>query len=171
MARWRLKSAHYLSVSGTEWQYSEIDRQTSRPKTVKFAIPKHLDPNIEQDWNVTYRNNLGQVVAGDIIVCLPEKGESGDYEFTSDLTPDMEPLDEEATVLSEKMEMKWQRPKEAIPGEPFAQSLLAHLESQTTNKQEELEGLQRAVTTLAEQMSSLVAALQPKAATLAERRV
>jgi hypothetical protein len=166
MARWKLISEHYLMVPGTEWQYSENDRKTNRPITKKFPVPLHLDPKAETDWNVVYRANDGKVYNGDIVVCLPGKGEPGDIEFTSHVTPDMEPIDDEAKAISEKLAHKWERPAEAEAGEPYARSLLAHLESKTVEtggEMKELKDSLAALTDLVATLTKAVIAQQPTA--------
>lgn len=99
MARWRLKTPHYLMVPGTKWEYSENSRTNGRPQRKTFDVPLYLHPEDPGDWNWKYDRD-----SGDIIVCYEGKGDpSGkDLVFTGKPTPDMEPLDDEAKAISKR---------------------------------------------------------------------
>ena len=45
MARWKLMTSHYLNTPGEEWEYTENDRNTGRPRRIKFPVPRLLDIN------------------------------------------------------------------------------------------------------------------------------
>lgn len=111
MARWRLLAPHYLNLLGehaAEWEYSEIDRTTGRPKKHKFKVPMHLAPDDPLAWN--YREPENPQL-GFIVVAHEGKGEPRDYEFTGDPTPDMLPLDPEAEAISASFAKRWNQPK------------------------------------------------------------
>ena len=102
MARWKLTEAHYLKVPGTKWEYAEIDRITGRPKRTAFDVPLLLNPMDSGDLQVYGQLDpfLGQ--NGDpIIVVTDNPSPTGrDVYFTSDVTPGMFPLDDEAKALT-----------------------------------------------------------------------
>lgn len=102
MARWRLTSAHYLNVPGTEWEHKETSRETGKQIRKVYQVPRHLDPKAPEDWN--FRSSPYE--DGDIIVCHVGKGQPKDIEFVGDPTADMEPLDEEARILSSRIPQK-----------------------------------------------------------------
>lgn len=122
MARWRLMSAHYLQVPGTEWEYKETDRVSGKQGRKVYIVPAYLNPNDAPDHNYP----------GEIIVCHSGKGQSRDIEFIGPPTPDMEPLDDEATALSDAMRPLWNHPINSLPGQGFSDSLLASFEKQLT---------------------------------------
>lgn len=121
MARWKLAAAHYLNVPGTDWEYKEVDRSTGKNIRRTFAVPLVLNPNDLSDCN--YKNGD----EGEIIVCMPDKGEPRDIVFLGDPTPDMIPLDQEATDLSASFAGKWKHPIDSLPGN-YSQSLLDGLQ-------------------------------------------
>ena len=51
MARWRLMNAHYLNVSGTEWEHKETDRSTGKQARKVFPVPMLLNPEDPADHN------------------------------------------------------------------------------------------------------------------------
>ena len=99
MARWKLKTPHYLMVPGTRWEYTENNRTNGRPERKLFDVPRYLHPEDLTDWNWKYDRD-----SGDIIVCYEGKGDpSGkDIVFKGKPTPDMEPLDDEAKAITER---------------------------------------------------------------------
>jgi len=103
MARWRLTSAHYLNVPGTEWEYKETDLNSGRQARRIFPVPMYLNPDWQQDHNYP----------GEIIV-KQGKGEPRDIIFEGPPTPDMEPLDEEAEAISAKHRPSWIHPIETL---------------------------------------------------------
>lgn len=109
MARWRLRTAHYLNVvdrdgEKIEWEYTETSRDTGRRARKLYPVPLMLDTNNAADFNYP----------GEIIVCAPDKGEGRDISFLGDPTPDMEPLDEEAEAISASLRSKWEHPIESL---------------------------------------------------------
>lgn len=121
MARWKLMGAHYLNVADEEWEYTENDRSTGRPKRVKFPVPRLLDPRDPGSWTKRWGNKDNE--DGEIIVCYEGKGESSDVIFHGDPTPDMLPVDDEAREISSKFERLWKAKPEAMAGD-FSQSLI-----------------------------------------------
>src|SRR6266705_1767114 len=106
MARWRLRTGHYLNVPGTEWEYKETDRTTGKTGRKVFAVPMLLDPNDPADHNYP----------GEIIVASAEdRAFPRDIIFLGDPTPDMEPIDDEAEAISEALASKWVHPIESLP--------------------------------------------------------
>lgn len=127
MARWRLRSAHYLNVPGTEWEYKETDRTTGKNGRKVFPVPLFLNPDDAADHNYPRE--------GEIIVCHEGKGAAKDIIFLGEPTPEMEPIDEEAEAISASLASKWQHPIESLSGQGpgYTQSLLAGLEKQLSD--------------------------------------
>jgi len=132
MARWKLMTAHYLNVPGEEWEYSENDRTTGRPKRLKYPVPRLLDPRDPQSWTTRWGNRDNE--DGEIIVCFEGKGESTDVTFFGDPTPDMVPVDEEAKAISATFEVRWKTKPEAMAGD-FSQSLVDRFQVEMAEKQ------------------------------------
>lgn len=139
MARWKLTEAHYLRVPGTKWEYTEIDRITGRPKRTPFDVPLLLNPMDIGDLQVYGQPDpfLGQ--NGDpIIVVTNNPNPAGrDVYFTSDVTPGMLPLDDEAKALTEEAAKgKW-KPTTGIDPEAqntsYTNKLLSGLIDQMTD--------------------------------------
>lgn len=172
MARWRLTSAHYLNVEGVEWDYAEKDQSTQRMKRVRFAVPLHLDPRDSADWN-DKANEW-------IVVSNGSNPGPRDIIFMGDPTPDMEPLDAEAEVLTNEWRKKWDgaHPIESLPGQGYSQSLLTKFQDEVNAKLSAMggqyptneayakgvdptafEALQAQVAELAKQNSQLIALL------------
>lgn len=121
MARWRLRNAHYLNVPGTEWEYTETNRETGKRGRKVFAVPLMLDTNNQADYNYP----------DEIIVCHEGKGERKDIVFVGDPTPDMEPLDAEAEAISKSFESRWVHPIDTLPANgDYSQSLVKAFEKQ-----------------------------------------
>lgn len=165
MARWRLTTSHYLNVPDTAWEQQEVDQATGRQLRKRYVVPQLLDVNDMVCWNYTTRNPRGEIVAGEIIVCHKGKGQPQDITFAGNPTPDMIPLDEEATAISKALEKKWN----AKPDEErsFAQKLIeeqsaaaAELQAkQNTVKVDGMDQMLGALTQLAQQNQALIAAL------------
>lgn len=120
MARWKLATAHYLNVPGEEWEYTENDRKTGRPKRFKFPVPRHLDINDPTCWTNRWGNKDNE--DGEIIVCWEGKGDSSDIVFLGDPTPDMIPVDDEAREISAMFEARWKHKPESSGD--YSQSLI-----------------------------------------------
>lgn len=121
MARWKLMTPHYLNVPGEEWEYTENDRTTGRPKRLKFQVPRLLDTRDPSNWTNRWGNKDNE--DGEIIVCWQGKGEASDIVFIGDPTPDMVPVDDEAREISAKFETRWKAKPEAMAGD-YSQSLV-----------------------------------------------
>jgi hypothetical protein len=98
MARWALRSKHYLNmVEEWRYEYTETARATGRSKKYSRQVPRYLDPNEPSDW--TYDE--------EVTVCYEGKGRSKDHVFFGEPTADMECLDEEAEAISASLRHKW----------------------------------------------------------------
>jgi hypothetical protein len=122
MARWRLLEAHYLNVPGTEWEYKESDRETGRQARRIYPVPLYLDPKDPQD--ITDRENQWVVVSHKF-----DKAHPRDVVFTGPPTPNMEPIDDEATDISQGYldRGEWKHPIEAL-NMTYSQSVLSEFE-------------------------------------------
>lgn len=148
MARWKLMTPHYLNVPGEEWEYTENDRTTGRPKRVKFPVPRLLDTKDPSCWTNRWGNKDNE--DGEIIVCHEGKGESSDMVFTGDPTPDMVPVDDEARAISATFEHLWQAKPENMAGD-YSQSLVDRFQLQMAEasaKPVEVPGLADLVTAI-----------------------
>ena len=106
MARWKLINAHYLmTIDPAEWEYTETSRTTGKQVRKKFHIPRLLDPSDPGDWTNRWGNKDN--AEGEVVVCLPDKGQPGDVEFLGDPTPDMSPIDDEAKEISASFAVRW----------------------------------------------------------------
>jgi len=164
MARWKLKTPHYLMVPNTRWEYVENSRVNGRPERKLFDVPRYLHPEDPQDWNWKYDRD-----SGDIIVCYEGKGDpSGkDLVFTGNPTPDMEPLDEEAKEITTRTVRPMLMGVENERG--YAGNVLEELsmklaEAMTSNPSGSMEKLLETMNKMMEQNAMLIAALAaPKA--------
>lgn len=120
MARWRLIEAHYLAVPGTEWEYKETNRETGRSARKVYEVPLYLDPKDPADW--TDRPNEMVVVTNRFDPAFPR-----DHVFVGPPTPSMEPLDDEATAISDKERKNWINPIESLDM-TYSQSRLSEFE-------------------------------------------
>lgn len=160
MARWKLMNAHYLNVPDEEWEYSENDRTTGRPKKVKFKVPRLLDPRDPTCWTNRWGNQDN--AEGEIIVCHEGMGETKDITFFGDPTPDMVPVDDEAKAITATFEKRWQAKPENMAGD-YSQSLIDRFQidmAEIKSKPAEIPG-----------MSDLVAAINGLVQTQSARRV
>jgi len=165
MARWKLMTAHYINVPGTEWEYTENDRKTNRPKRVKFQVPTLLDPADPGSWTNRWGSQGNE--EGEIIVCHDGKGEPNDTIFTGDPTPDMIPMDPEAVAISASFADKW-RYKPEDSGASFSQSLVDKFQSDiATTQSKQADGIEKLVSSL----EALVAQNQKILETTLVRRV
>lgn len=173
MARWKLMTSHYLNVvDSTKWEYKEVDRATGREKRKQLTVPRFLDVNDPADWTNRFGDNgiskggNGPDGAGDVVVCHPGKGEPRDIEFVGDPTPDMSPLDEEASAISASFEEHW-RYKPESADISYSQSMLENFNSQQAEvlaapTKVEVEGLGdmvAAMAALAAQNAELIKAI------------
>lgn len=120
MARWKLTDAHYLAVPGTEWEYKETNRETGRQARKVYEVPIYLNPKDQADWN--YPRDEAIIVANKFDPAYPR-----DIVFHGTPTPDMEPLDDEATAISDAERSKWIHPIEAL-NMTYSESRLSEFE-------------------------------------------
>jgi hypothetical protein len=109
MARWKLLEGHYIHAKrdgqATEWEYKEVNRANGREIRKKFQVPLHLDPKIETDW--THRPD-GPWNDGIIVVALEGTTDPHDIIIAEkDVTPGMEPLDDEARKITAQASKRW----------------------------------------------------------------
>jgi hypothetical protein len=166
MARWKLIEAHYLfTVDPVEWEYNETNRSTGKQVRKRFHVPRFLDPKDPGDWTNTWGNRDNQ--DGEIIVCLPDKGEKGDIAFTGDPTPSMIPVDDEAIAISKSFEHQWSYKPESAEI-TYSQSLVDRFEAEksaaeTATPKVEIEGLSDLVAAIAAQSKMVGELIQSSA--------
>jgi hypothetical protein len=163
MARWKLITAHYLlTLDKTEWEYTENDRKTGRPKRMKFEVPRYISPLDPADW--TNRWGTKDDSDGEVIVCYPGKGTESDIEFLGEPTPDMMPIDDEAKAISATFEPRWAYKPETAEGS-YSQSLVDQFQEgmaavQSVAKQEvTIAGLDTLIAAIAKQAEATNALL------------
>ena len=132
MARWKLATSHYLNTPGEEWEYTENDRTTGRPRRTKFPVPRYLDIRDPMCWTNKWGNRDNE--DGEIIVCWEGKGDASDIIFTGDPTPDMIPVDDEAKEISATFAARWDRRPEDVAGD-YSQSLIDRFQVQLAEAQ------------------------------------
>lgn len=129
MARWKLMTAHYLNTTRpAKWRYSEVSGGESIEK--EYLVPRMLDPKDPKCW--TNRAQVGMPISaggssdveGEVCVCIPGRGQPMDIEFIGDPTPDMIPLDEEATAISETFASFWAYKPDTVDNSSFSQSVV-----------------------------------------------
>jgi len=106
--RWRLMTSHYLNVPGTEWEHNESDRTTGKAVRKLYPVGLLLDPRNPQDCNRE----------GDCVVTHDIEGTRlvrTDFIFLGEPTPDMEPMNDEAEVISDSLREKWAHPIDTLP--------------------------------------------------------
>lgn len=153
MARWALKEKHYLRIPGTEWEYKETNEATGRQARKVFEVPLHLDPEYPGDQN--YPDQV-------IVTNKPDPTYPRDYHFLGDPTPEMEPLDAEASAISASLQPKWSHPIEDISDDSLSQDLAAFRASRQVVSLEEFNDMKAQLAVLTELLKS-----QPRS----ERRV
>jgi hypothetical protein len=121
MARWKLINAHYLNCPGTEWEYNETNRTTGQQVRKRYPVPRLLHPDDPTCWTV--REGPRGAETGDIVVCHEGKGQPNDIIFIGDPTPDMIPLDDEATAITASFAEHW-RYKPEDSSQTFSQSMI-----------------------------------------------
>lgn len=132
MARWKLMASHYLNVPGEEWEYTENDRISGRPKRHRFPVPRLLDVKDPTCWTNKYGNTDNE--EGEITVCHAGKGEPTDITFIGDPTPHMLPMDDEAREISARFEKRWATPVENAAID-HSQSLIDKFQAQMAEVQ------------------------------------
>ena len=135
MARWKLTEPHYLSVPSERWEHTTIDSRTGKPVRKMFRVPKHLDPRLEDDWNVRING-----MDGEIHVCYEGKDDPKYPDraivFEGNPTPGMLPLDDEAKEISGQF--SW-TPTQGIDEESQRHSFYAKLGDTLINQMTELK--------------------------------
>lgn len=128
MARWRLMGKHYLNVPSTEadsslgkWEYKETSKETGKQARKVFNVPTYLNPEDGADCNYP-----GEIIVSHTYSAQYHK----DIIFVGAPTPEMEPIDDEASAISEAEKHKWIHPIESLPGQGYSQSLLDDLTRQ-----------------------------------------
>ena len=151
MARWKLMSSHYLNVPDEEWEYTETDRKTGRPRKRKFAVPRLLDINDPSCWTNKWGSQGNE--EGEVVVCYEDKGDERDQIFTGDPTPEMMPVDDEARAISAKFEKTWQyKPETAVAS--HSQSLIDQFQiemAEARSKPQEIPGMADLVSAIGKQ--------------------
>lgn len=101
--QWRLRCQHYLNVPNTVWEHNETNRETGKAARKQFPVPALLETD-----TIVYRLDEGATA--------PRNAErEGLVEFLGEPTPDMEPWNEEAEVISESFAKKWEHPIDTLP--------------------------------------------------------
>jgi hypothetical protein len=107
MARWRLKSAHYLNVPGATFEVRETSRETGKQAIKHFPVHTYLNPDDPSDHNYP-----GEVIVAD----KANKAYPRDIVMAQPPTMEMEPIDEEAEKISAQWEKKWAaHPIDSLP--------------------------------------------------------
>jgi len=153
MARFKLKAPHYLNVEDTFWERVEVNLQTGKQARQRVPVPTYFNP----DWD------------GDVIVALKgTKFAPGDHIFTGAITPDMEPLDDEAMELQAEFLRGYsgEHPIESLPGtlgESLIQRFTEQLERlQPSGSSAELDSLKALVAEQGRQIAALTAQLDTR---------
>ena len=135
MARWKLTEPHYLSVPTERWEHTTTDSRTGKPVRKMFRVPKHLDPRLEDDWNVRING-----MDGEIHVCYEGKDDPRYPDraivFEGNPTPGMLPLDDEAKEISGQF--SW-TPTQGIDEDSQRQSFYARLGDTLIDQMTELK--------------------------------
>lgn len=163
MARWKLMTKHYLKVEDEPWEYKETDLISGREVRKTLQVPRHLDPESEFT-EVEGRNAI-------LVVCHQDKSKvKSDIVFFGDPTPDMEPMDDEAEAISEKLKSKWIHPIDALPSNGNMEEMLIRVfgtmqmpapvaaQSQSAISIEEFQALKESVALLAARNAELESA-------------
>jgi hypothetical protein len=107
MARWRLKSAHYLNVPGATFEVRETSRETGKQAIKHFPVHTYLNPDDPSDHNYP-----GEIIVAD----KANKAFPRDIVMAQPPTMEMEPIDEEAEKISAQWEKKWaNHPIDSLP--------------------------------------------------------
>lgn len=170
MARWRLKSAHYLMIPGGEWEYKETSQETGKQVRRVFPVPTYLHPDDPGDHNYP----------GEIIVTNGGTRQPRDLEFSGPPTPEMDPLDDEAKAQSAEQEKRYKVPFDTFNVSDYNQSLLDGFQRQiaelavgaaTTPVNTPVKGVDpNDFAKLQEQVAALMARNAELEATLTKRR-
>lgn len=123
MARWKLDEAHYIDalppdLDAVEWEYKEQNRVNGREKRIRHKVPLYCE--------------------ADVVVARTGSEKKDDYIYDGPPTPAMTPLDDEARKISDEYRGNWIHPIESLPGQGYADSVLAALEKQLVAIQSKL---------------------------------
>lgn len=101
--QWRLLKAHYLNVPGTFWEQTEISRDSGKQARKNHAVGLLLNPDDAADCD---RN--GEIIVYHLIDgATPPRGQC--HQFIGDPTPEMEPINDEASAISASLKGKWDK--------------------------------------------------------------
>jgi hypothetical protein len=161
MARWKLIEPHYLNAIGgdqAEWEHKETNSTTGRQARVVYKVPRYLDPKDPADHNHN----------GDIVVCHVGKGQPRDIIFEGPPTPAMEPIDDEATAISDAERPNWHDPINEFSAISFQDRLMMNMQEQIARIQAKQDGAPTLVPAGSVSREEFVA-LQTKLAELMEQ--
>lgn len=172
MPRWRLTEPHHLNVPECFWEQTETDRDTGRKKIRKHLVPMYLDPNDPSCWTertgLDIRMGGNQQADGAIFIFQGERTNPRDLEFIGEVTPGMEPLDDEAKKITEATCEKygWLKPKDE---RSFADTMLEKLADRSnyidpsiSAMQEQIRDMMQIMVKFTEQNVSLMQAIAAK---------
>lgn len=166
MARWKLQLPHYLKVPGTRWELKQINQGDGEEERVLFDVPRYLHPDNPRDC----RSPEGCVVAY-------SNQRRGDWVFFGDPTPDMEPLDEEAEKITERLRPKWSHAIDDLPAqggygdalaEKFERAITEAMSRVAAPKDQTIEMLLAKVAELSSKVEELAAPREYEVESLAE---
>lgn len=158
--RWRLTSAHYLNVPGTEWERQELNMQSQSMARQRFVVPMLVDPKDP-------KSTRGQP-EDEVYVAHEGSKYSRDIIFIGDPTPEMEPMNEEAEAITNRLRPSWSHPVDALPG-TFNQSMLIGLEKQLAEAIARAGGIPKEAPNVGGVSAEDFAALQAQVQTLMEQ--
>src|SRR5262245_37316937 len=122
MARWRLRAAHYIFTDPPSvWEQKETSRETGKQTTVRYNVPTLLEPKDPADWNYP----------DEIIVSDGNNAQRKDIVFVGEPTPDMEPVDDEARMITQGFidSGKWKKPTDGeVYGEGLIRQFMAEMQ-------------------------------------------
>ncbi|MGH7238461.1 MAG: hypothetical protein ACREHG_00185 [Candidatus Saccharimonadales bacterium] len=154
MSRWKLVTAHYLNCPGTEFEYRETDTKTGRQIRKTTPVPRYVDPRDPADWTSRWGQRSNSAIVGneegECIVCYAGAGEPSDIVFEGDPTPDMIPVDEEATIITQSFAERWSYKPDMV-GIDYSQSLVDRFQIQmaeVSGRSTKVEGLEELVSAL-----------------------
>lgn len=118
MARFRLKAKHYIWIKGCQWEHKEVS-DDGRQVRKMYDVPMYLDPEQLGDWNGP---------DGVYVSTREDPKYPRDHILLGPCTIDMEPLDDEAQALRDKIP-PGEHPIDSLPG-TFAETLMDKLSKQ-----------------------------------------
>lgn len=176
MARWRLRTSHYLNVvESWQWEYKQVNRKTGREDRLRMQVPRFLDIKDPADWTMkpegksVAQGGSFDEVDGIIIVCHKDKGEPGDVEFIGDPTPEMDPLDDEARAISAGFADLWRYKPEGMDGISHSQSLIERFDTEMASLREKAQVPQQLVVPGLEDLVKQLVTLSANQAAMLEK--